>query len=121
LGYGAFTRVLLFGAPAAAIVAGALVCERRCRGALATLLARFGDGSYSIYLTHFAAINLVGIAWAGLHAPASAPAIAGCALAAALVIGLLCHRVIERPILRDLKRLSLPWPPWRPAVAGAPT
>lgn len=121
LGHGAFTRVLLFGAPAAAIVAGALICEQRCRGALAALLARFGDASYSIYLTHFAAINLVGMVWARLHAPASTPAIVGCALAAALAIGLICHRVIERPILRDLKRLSVAWPPWRPAVVETPT
>jgi exopolysaccharide production protein ExoZ len=113
LGQGAFARVLLLGAPATAIVGGALICERLCRGALAALLARFGDASYAIYLTHFAAINLVGMAWIRLRGPVSTPAVAGCALAVALAIGLLCHRVIERPILRDLKRLSVPWPPWR--------
>jgi len=117
---GALWRVLAFGAPAAAIVAGALICERRCGGPLAALLARFGDASYAIYLTHFAAINLVGMAWVALRAPASAPAMIGCALAVALAIGLVCHRVIERPILRDLKRLSVPWPPWRAVPAVEP-
>ncbi len=118
-GQGAFTRVLLFGAPAAAIVGGALICERLCRGAVAAVLARFGDASYAIYLTHFAAINLVGMAWVALRAPASAPAIVGCSLAAALAIGLLCHRVIERPILRDLKRLRPIRLPWRPAAVAS--
>jgi hypothetical protein len=111
LGHGAMARVILFGAPAAAIVAGGLICERACRGPLAALLSSLGDASYSIYLTHFAAINLVGMAWARLRAPASAPAIVACALAVALAIGLLCHRVIEKPILRDLKRLGpIRWP-----------
>ena len=83
------------------------------------MLSRFGDASYAIYLTHFAAINLVGMAWVRLHAPASAPAIVGCSLAAALAIGLLCHRVIERPILRDLKRLRPIRLPWRPAAVAS--
>jgi exopolysaccharide production protein ExoZ len=121
LGDGAVQRVALFGAPAVAIVAGALICERACRGRLAGLLARFGDASYSIYLAHFAAINLVAMAWIWLRAPASAPVVVACALATALAIGLMCHRVIEKPILRDLKRLRpIRWP-WQGApVAETP-
>jgi peptidoglycan/LPS O-acetylase OafA/YrhL len=62
------------------------------------------------------------MAWVWLRAPASAPAIVACALAVALAIGLLCHRVIEKPILRDLKRLRPVRWPWRTVpVAQTPT
>jgi exopolysaccharide production protein ExoZ len=100
---GSISRLLLFGLPAVAVVAGALICERRMRGAIATILSRGGDASYMIYLTHGAAVHLVWLATPVL--PASPLMITITCLAAAWAVGAFCHRVVERPILRDLKQL----------------
>jgi exopolysaccharide production protein ExoZ len=106
-------RLALYGLPSSIIVAGALICEPWCRGRLADLLAKGGDASYAIYLTHSVAMAQVAVVWLAIGAPRAPFLIVAAGLAAALAVGLLVYRVIEKPILRDLKRLSFAWPPWR--------
>jgi len=96
-------RPLLWGVPAAAIVAGALSLE--ARGAtiasrwLKTALKTLGDASYAIYLVHLPATALVahtlGYGRPALFIPA--------ALAASLAAGLACRAWVEKPLLRVLR------------------
>ncbi|HEY3888767.1 MAG TPA: acyltransferase [Caulobacteraceae bacterium] len=98
-------RLVLFGGPATAIVAGAIICERKCGGALAGILAKGGDASYMLYLTHTMTISLVATVWICLRASAPLVLLIPVALASAVTIGVLCHRLIERPVLKDLRRV----------------
>ena len=115
-----WSRLALYGLPSAAIVAGALICEPWCKGRLAELFAKGGDASYALYLTHPVAMAQVAALWLAIGAPREPFLIITAGLASALAVGLLVYRVIERPILRDLKRLSIAWPPWRPVAVETP-
>jgi len=112
-------RLALYGLPSGVIVAGALICEPRCRGRLAELFAKGGDASYAIYLTHLVAMAQVAALWLAIGAPREPFLIVTVGSAGALAAGLLVYRLIEQPILRDLKRLRPIRPPWRPAVVAA--
>lgn len=120
-GGGLWPRLLLYGVPAAVIVAGAVAVEPWAHGRLAAVLAIGGDASYAIYLTHPLAMQQLGLVWRTLHGPRWPLALVAAGAVSALVGGLLTWWVIERPILRDLKRLSLAWPPWRAAAVATPT
>lgn len=96
-------RLLLWGAPAFAVVAGAVTAERagllvRCR-----VLAHVGDASYSIYLVHGLMVSLACrcLALAGIG---SGPAVLLAAVSCGLAGGLVCHAVVERPLGRLLHR-----------------
>ncbi len=102
-GLDAWRRLLCLGAPGAAIVAGAVACERLCRGRVAGFLAALGDASYSIYLTNLIAMDVAVRLWRALNAPLLL--LAPAALVLAIGVGVLVYRIVERPILRDLKRL----------------
>ena len=88
-------RPLLWGVPAAMIVAGAVALEpvRAIRPPRALL--GLGDASYAIYLCHFitvaVAARLVGGAPVWLFVSA--------AVALSLTAGLIVHRWIERPLI----------------------
>jgi exopolysaccharide production protein ExoZ len=100
-------RVAVFGLPAAALVAGACICDRIVSGALARRLSLMGDASYSTYLTHEIVCVIVFSAFASLVV--SHPVlVAGIAIAASLSVGALCYAFVERPIMRDLRRVRLP-------------
>lgn len=114
-------RLMLYGVPAAVIVAGAVAFEPWAHGRAARVLAIGGDASYAIYLTHPLAMQQLGLAWRTLHGPRWPLALVAAGAVSALAGGLLTWQVIERPILRDLKRLSLAWPPWRAAAVATPT
>lgn len=113
-----FARALLYGVPAACLVAaGGLgfddaagetrTAHGRTRWGARWAAAWIGDASYALYLTHpFAirgareALRITGLApvvptWAFLTI----------ALAAALVVALLVHRVLERPLTRVARRM----------------
>lgn len=105
-GVGALRRLLMFGLPACLIVIGALACEPACRGKIARALAVGGDASYAIYLTNLISMEAVVQVWRWSGAPANGPVIVAVGMVTALTFGLITWRVIERPILRDLKRLG---------------
>ena len=94
-------RPLLWGVPAAMIVAGAVALEplRAIRPPAALL--RLGDASYAIYLCHFVAVALaarwVGVAPTWRFVPT--------AVALSLVAGLVFHRWIERPLIAAVRRV----------------
>ncbi|MDB5438531.1 MAG: acyltransferase [Caulobacteraceae bacterium] len=94
-------RPFLWGPPAAAILAGAVMLEDA--GVLPRLswLERAGDASYSLYLTQDLTIGAV--LWT---LPAGSPvwALAVVAFLASLAIGAACWALVERPLLKGLGR-----------------
>lgn len=58
-----WTRVLLFGLPAAIAVHGVLQLERINASLLPAWLRRIGDASYSIYLSHVLILSALGRIW----------------------------------------------------------
>lgn len=114
------TRVVLFGLPATAMVAGACICERAVGGRLAHALAWLGDSSYSLYLSHGLAVPLIttlGLVILGGNLTATMLA----TFAICILLGAIVYVIVERPILRDLRRIR-PGPSRRPLAepAGAP-
>ena len=96
-------RTLLFGSSSALIVLGLVVRERRGAAALHPWLRKIGDASYSIYLSHLFVVTAAARAW-GRSGWNNSPLthilfIAGALVASALV-GLICYRVVERPLIR---------------------
>ncbi|EJW09709.1 acyltransferase 3 [Rhodovulum sp. PH10] len=96
-------RVLLWGVPSAALVAGALLLERATGARPPKSLVRVGDASYAIYLTHpllFPAVERV-------VASGIFPADAVVLLATSVAVGggLLSYLTIERPLVEVGRRL----------------
>ncbi len=93
--YASLWRPLLWGAPAALIVVGAVSLE--VQGAIPRLawLERLGDASYSIYLCHWPIVVMLdrtlGARPAWLFVPAAS--------AVAVAMGWLAWRYVERPLL----------------------
>lgn len=90
-----FLRPFVWGPPALAIVAGALVLEKTVRfGRLTRVLTVVGDASYSLYLVNAPLIAV--FAWLTPGLPALARA--SMALLLAIAGGLVCWRLVERPL-----------------------
>ena len=102
-------RALTWGAPALAIVAGAVSLERHVATVLPRWLLALGDASYSIYLTHGFVMPILGLVFVFLHWTsllAEGIAILGC-LVASSIVGSVVYKVVERPIMLSLKRRAI--------------
>ncbi|WP_363331152.1 acyltransferase family protein [Bradyrhizobium sp.] len=100
------TRVLSWGIPAFAIVAGAVSLEPLAPPALPRWLLRLGDASYSIYLSHGFVLPVLGLAFAGIVSPGlwmEGLTIVLCQVFSSLV-GWAVFIWIESPMLRALRR-----------------
>lgn len=102
------TRMLRWGVPAATVVAGALVLERARPVPRVAILALLGDASYSLYLVHGMVLSAMGQVFVRLAPilPFSGPMLyIACgltAVGAAIVISVIVHLTVERPLLRVL-------------------
>jgi exopolysaccharide production protein ExoZ len=98
-------RALIYGIPAFAIVAGALLLERAGLKASHPMVQEQGDASYCLYLFHDAGFYLVfGVAHAlGLMERFGLP-LALAAIAAAMVAATLVYRWVERPLTTALNK-----------------
>lgn len=94
--YASLWRPLLWGAPAALIVAGAVSLEAQSAAFKSGWLAILGDASYSIYLCHWPVVVIlaktVGARPSWLFTPLASVAAVG--------VGLLFWRFVEQPMLR---------------------
>lgn len=98
-------RVLLFGPAAALLVAGLVGWEKHGLG-FPRLLVWFGDGSYSLYLSHILVLGVLFDLWTRFMptAPAwSHVTILAAAAVAAVIWGQISFAWIEAPMLRALK------------------
>ena len=110
-------RAVVFGIPAACLVAGGAYLSRR-RTSLSWLeraMARLGDASYSIYLAQVQTVSFTCLLIASLI-PAIPPLLLVVAVCCVVVLlGLLMNVAIERPLLGLCRRIG------RPSTArGAP-
>ncbi len=94
------TRVLVWGLPALAIVAGAIGMERTLGQKVPRWILEIGDASYAIYLFHGFVLPLVGVVLmrAGLGKPASVGLAVAAGLVGSTLVGGVIHRTIEVPI-----------------------
>ncbi|HMK81430.1 MAG TPA: acyltransferase [Xanthobacteraceae bacterium] len=95
-------RLALIGIPAVATVAGALILEPLAQRRVSRLALLLGDASYALYLAHPFAQRAWYLIYSAVIGRASEAALAGLAVtmfAAGLCGGILCHLLIERPIL----------------------
>ena len=117
-------RVLVFGIPAALIVAGALSIEAAHAVPKVQPFLLLGDASYSIYLAHLFPIALERFAWSRLGLPTEGigpvAAFVGIALVGGALAGVASYLLLERPMLRAVRgpRRVTPYPSLnRPAIA----
>jgi exopolysaccharide production protein ExoZ len=108
-GWNGGPRVLAYGLPAAALIAGLVGLEPLIHRRPNRTLALIGDASYSLYLSHPFVLKgvAIGLSAAGLRASDSVPVallFAVVATAAALVFAIASYRLLERPLGRVLGR-----------------
>lgn len=100
-------RGLVWGLPAVVVVAafGALSAGT---GRASRWLVRLGDASYAIYLTHLFVVYAYSKA---INMPAigriNQVFVAPLAILVCLIVGLLAHGVVEKPLLRATRRLAV--------------
>lgn len=99
-------RATLFTLPAFLIVYGASGLEVRERLCAWRPLARVGDWSYSLYLTHMLTLGLLGLLWARVPWDGAASRVVAfvVVLAACLAVSALSFRLVEIPAARLLRR-----------------
>jgi exopolysaccharide production protein ExoZ len=99
-------RVLTWGIPAFAVVAGAVSLESAVGPALPRWLLNLGDASYSIYLSHGFVLPALGILVDGIVAPG--PWTEGLTIVLCLIASSIAGRIvfilIENPMLQALRR-----------------
>jgi exopolysaccharide production protein ExoZ len=100
-------RIVSHGIPAVTAVAGALMIERAARARPSRLWLVLGDASYSIYLAHPFAQRVLLIAVNGMIglAAISPTLYVLSAFIAGIAGGVICHFLIERPLLVAGRRL----------------
>lgn len=94
-------RVRMWGIPSALLIASA-VFRSNATSAMARPLVFLGDSSYSIYLFSFVALLLLDQGWE-VWAPASPDVAIVLATSVAVVFGVICYVVLERPLTSALR------------------
>jgi peptidoglycan/LPS O-acetylase OafA/YrhL len=95
-------RVLVFGLPAALLIAAAVACEPILKMSPSPLFLFLGNASYSLYLSHLFAIapilflaRKMNISWA----------VSSClAVGAAMIVGAITYVFLEKPLTARLNR-----------------
>jgi exopolysaccharide production protein ExoZ len=108
-------RALVFGVPAALIVAGALSLEAARNVPKRQPFLLLGDSSYSIYLAHLFPIAVLRFAWSRLGLPTEGivPVFSfmTIALAGGALAGVTSYLLLERPMLQFMRRPRRAQPP----------
>ncbi len=96
---------LIDGVPATLVLAGAALGPQPRETASRGWLARIGDASYSLYLTHTLVLHPAWRIWTALGGASWPPVLFVLfAIAASVCVGLLVYRFVERPLTRTLQR-----------------
>jgi exopolysaccharide production protein ExoZ len=110
-------RVLIYGTASAALIAGIVALERENWCRVPRPLARLGDASYSLYLSHVPVIAMTGVLVRHLlraTPPVMHVAVIAGSFGVALAGGVLSFHLIEAPLLRVLRdrplRFAMPQP-----------
>lgn len=104
-------RIVVWGIPAAMIVAGMLYLERANALRNVPAIRFLGDASYSIYMTNTITLSACGFILArvgsGLAPETLQIVYVALGLAATIVVSVLCYLLLERPLTRWLARTRL--------------
>jgi peptidoglycan/LPS O-acetylase OafA/YrhL len=114
-----FTRTLAYGVPSFIFVTSVIAVEQAGWAVRSRLVARLGAASYAIYLLH---PYVVGVFKKILGREADLHSLSGIAEAFAVfivvcIVGDVCHRFVERPLLKILNRICRPGANRRAGVA----
>src|SRR5436190_8095983 len=106
--FGRRHSVLAYGLPSMLMVLGAVQWERRSIRTIPPYLLLPGEASYSIYLTHYALLDLFvrGSIASGLVALIGPGLVIALIIAATFTIGVMVHLFIENPMLARLRKKS---------------
>lgn len=91
---------VLFGLPFAALVLGGVMLERQGKLVLPRRMVLIGDASYSIYLIHNPLVSLTSRLVGRLQGYASWGLGMLVGVFASVVIGVLYHLIVEKPLIR---------------------
>jgi exopolysaccharide production protein ExoZ len=101
-------RVILFGIPSAALVAGAVCLDQHGRIEYSAIWKFLGDASYSIYLIHLSAILVVRKLWIMADLPTdglvNALIFMFISMAIGTLSGIASYLYLERPMLNFFRR-----------------
>jgi exopolysaccharide production protein ExoZ len=100
-----FFRPILWGAPAAMIVAGAVAIEQGWAARPPALFERLGDASYAIYLCHMPATALVAHLLGTRPEAVFVPA----AVLVSISVGFGFHFAVEKPLIAAFRALPHRW------------
>jgi exopolysaccharide production protein ExoZ len=120
-------RVLIYGTGSALVIAGLVALERQGGRWNSRPLARLGDASYSLYLSHVPVIAATGLLWrrllivqsAVMRAPVMHVAVLACTFSVAVAGGIASFHLIEAPLLRLLRDRPIRFVLPRPAALAA--
>ena len=100
------TRFILWGLPASALMAGMVFLEKNGLTRFSSLMARIGDSSYSIYLSHIFIVLCVStlVKRGIISALLPNDLLAGCTILMCIFTGYLSYRYIEQNFSRALNR-----------------
>jgi exopolysaccharide production protein ExoZ len=97
-------RIFWMGLPALAICAGVVLRKNPEPGAVKNWFVLLGDASYSIYLSHPFALNAVALLWKSTGVR-NAWIYVTVACLASLLVGVLVHLMIEKPMTAYLNKM----------------
>ena len=107
-------RVILFGVPAAALVAGAVCLDQHGRIEFSVIWKFLGDASYSIYLVHLTVIMVVAKVWTMAGLPTEGLLNALIFMSISMTIGTLggiaSYLFVERPMVNFFRERRGPPP-----------
>jgi peptidoglycan/LPS O-acetylase OafA/YrhL len=101
-------RVILWGIPAAILLAGSVFLEKTGGISLPTIFFSLGDSSYSLYLSHMFSVHLVGKIWT-THVDGHFYLFTFVAYIVSVAVGYVSFFVLERPMIRQLNNAYKIW------------
>jgi peptidoglycan/LPS O-acetylase OafA/YrhL len=101
-----FLVCVAYGLAASAAIVGLSTLEQQRRIGMPAFMVRLGGASYLLYLIHVPALLILGASERVLHLSRFAPAwlIAAAFIAIIVAIALILHEIVEKPILRAIRR-----------------
>lgn len=110
-------RWFFWGVPAAMIVAAFVLGRDFEDGPIVRALVLSGDASYALYLSHLFTLRGIGIVWQHIGLANSVVYLL-VSVVASLVVAMVVHLYVEKPILAQLRKIKWRRQALRPAIAG---
>jgi exopolysaccharide production protein ExoZ len=93
------SRFLVWGLPAAFVIAGSVSSELSHSTKFIWPLALLGDASYAIYVTHYVVLSIIFKVWDLIELPTLLPIVVVASFTVCIAAGLVFHLYVERPLV----------------------